>query len=148
MRALRLEVNTVTKNIDLRWLAGFVDGEGCIHAHHHSRWAVPRISIGNTNKAIIDTIRSTFPGSNYERRYGSKSTYKTLHTVLWSGEKAIAMAKRLLPYLRVKHLQAAILSSFPYILKGAGPGKRLDENVRKERIRRWKLLKKLNKRGK
>lgn len=41
-------------HIDIGWLAGILDGEGCIELHKHLNRLIPRVSIVNTDFAIVE----------------------------------------------------------------------------------------------
>lgn len=87
----------------LAYIAGYVDGEGCIYYDHS-----PRIDISNTYPDTLMWIKSIFHGT-----VGLKSVacgpHRTSYRYRASGENALRICKLLLPFLREKQKQACIL---------------------------------------
>jgi hypothetical protein len=101
---------------DLCYLAGFLDGEGCLSVQVDSRpgkWLkvsryVARLSVANTQAEIIDWIDTTFgPGTRSEIQ--KKAHWKTSLEWTITGKRVHHLLKALLPYLRVKREQAQLL---------------------------------------
>jgi hypothetical protein len=109
---------TEIKVEDLIYIAGIVDGEGCIgvtmlraRKNRSGHTFCPFINITNTDKGLIKYIHDVFPEF-------SKSTHKpgrTLRTtrdcyrLQTSYQKAATVLRLLLPYLRVKKTQAELV---------------------------------------
>ena len=52
--------------IDIKYLAGFFDGEGCVEINPNK--IQDRISVVNTNKIILECIQETFGGTIYSKK--------------------------------------------------------------------------------
>jgi hypothetical protein len=89
------------KKITRAYLAGFVDGEGCIGVYWVGR-ITPRIqvTIGNTNFQIIHELREAFGGSvTYRQQINNRKPCATIH---WTDRKAVDLLVYLKPHLRIK----------------------------------------------
>jgi len=80
----------IVRTVDIYWLAGIVEGEGCFHSSKKT----PTISIGLTDLDIIYKIRRILNDnrriSQYKNRPGSLGT-KTLYRLRYSGHKAVSI---------------------------------------------------------
>jgi len=99
---------------DLAYLAGFIDGEGCIGIHHRGkakgRKPTVRVSITNTNKDILIWCQN-FIGLGGTLKVHDKnrnSNWKTAYRLEYDCKKAEALLKMIVPYLRVKKEQALL----------------------------------------
>ena len=107
------------------YLAGLVDGEGCISMFSYQagtyqfgsmrRRGTPkyrtlvRLHIGICYGPVILWIANELGGRPFRRnvsRYNPNT--KLIWTIQWSGVRAVAILKLIWPYLRVKRRQAAI----------------------------------------
>ena len=106
------------------YLAGFFDGEGCIHVSFgprlrnlttvtgealRSSWIV--CSIGNTDETILKRIQLVYGGRMRVRSYANRP-WKTLHTLEWSCRQPEALLKAMLPYLHIKRERAILALEF------------------------------------
>lgn len=94
-------------SIDLSYLAGIIDGEGCIYIGDNITGA--RICVLNTNKELIRWVSSIFNSnvkiieSKINDGYSRKTYYQT---ILTRHSDLIALLKVLIPYLRIKKSKA------------------------------------------
>ena len=104
---------------DLAYLAGIIDGEGCIDIPKQSKSTVRvprtiRIVITNTSPILIDWLVHKFDGKAYERKKGN---YKhRCWSVYWHCRKAEALLVEVLPYLKIKREQAELALSFQRLI--------------------------------
>jgi hypothetical protein len=115
VRSSRCEKNSHIKDCHetafLAYVAGLVDGEGCISKVHNS-W---RVQIYNTNPKIVEFVKINFGGSSCQRiRSDQNPKYKPEHT--WYASSAIDVEKfltQIVPYLVIKQAKAqqAIIDS-------------------------------------
>ncbi|MFN8471410.1 MAG: LAGLIDADG family homing endonuclease [Anaerolineae bacterium] len=126
------------------WLAGFVDGEGCITILKQTRQGyvgyTAAIIAVNTHEPTIRYIQETFGG----RVYHVKGTGRARPRWQWQkvGNQAVDLAKLLEPYLVTKKRAAEILALFPPV-ELHGPVSRHHPNfvtVQAERERLFKLI--------
>jgi len=98
--------------IDLAYMAGIIDGEGCffigqatstrdgkITRHHRCC-----LKIDNTEECLIEWIMNVFSGVNSARnRWTSKKAYeRTIHTWVATGDRLSDLCEQILPYLIIK----------------------------------------------
>lgn len=95
--------------LDRRYVAGFLDGEGCIQLCGKYRVKV-RLTIANTNKEIIQRLFDEFGGSIREyddtRQYKSGRFRKPVYYWSLYCTKAEKLLRECYPYLIVKRGQA------------------------------------------
>lgn len=112
-----------TSQVILAYIAGIIDGEGCIGIEcmapckrKNGTWArkhnyyTPRLTVINTSEIIMFTLLR-FLGGTYDARKklsGRKTCYR------WHifGEKLEESIKNILPYLQIKHKQAELVLEF------------------------------------
>lgn len=133
------------------WLAGFIDGEGCVSIQPQwtkkgYRTFLPKLAIGNTDKKVLMLIlRNTYPEKtllHHEQHKNPRA--KTIYNINFTGEKAIVILEKVYPYLTVKKQQGKILKGWKLLhrsKKGNLPKIRLQEE-------KYKKIRLLNKRGK
>jgi len=142
------------------YVAGIIDGEGCISINRarfrNKPWLSDRytaiLSVGNTSRQMIELLVSTFGGTIALR----PATAKHKACYVWSvrGPKAKAVLDAVGPHLRVKVAQRDLLIEFVRDFRsfkgGAYPRIRAprvstDELERRKRI--WLAIKALNRPG-
>ena len=90
---------------ELAYIAGFIDGEGCIQANSSGRLVV---QVGNTVKAPLQLIQDIFGGSVRLYARDKKEEHKPVYRYAIGSLPAIKMLTMLLPYLIVKREQAVL----------------------------------------
>jgi len=94
----------MTRETDLAWLAGFIDGDGCFRLHHlrpngPGRGCLsPRLAFSQKDRQVLDRVveivgRGKVHGP-YHRAKGSH------YQLIISGVATIELAKELYPYLQ------------------------------------------------
>ena len=102
--------------IDLRYMAGLFDGEGCISLVKQDRVnsAIPtysvRVVIAMTHKPMVKAIHQQFGGLYTERKGTEKS--RNAFSVMWANRKAIPILSMLIPHLVLKREEAEIALDF------------------------------------
>lgn len=110
--------------IDIRYMAGLFDGEGCISLVKQARANSPlpiysvRVVIAMTHKPTIKAIHGQF-GGIYSERKGT-GINRNAFSVMWANRKAIPMLAALLPYLQIKREEAVIAMDFLNRLSSVG----------------------------
>jgi intein/homing endonuclease len=138
------------KNIEqLVYLAGLIDGEGCISIGVRRDHKGHRLSlqITNTSRWVLEWIKLLFEGClNYSRRTKGKDIWQ------WCvvGQKACSILDAVRPYLKIRHKQADIAISFYGLQKERKVcrDKQLGNINFEKRINLLQQLTALNKRGK
>jgi len=125
----RLQINQLS-DIDAAYIAGFVDGEGClslcrVNANDPNRTTnyVIRLRVSNTFPGIIDWIalKVGFGSVRSTKKY--KDHYKQPYEWYLTGRRATVLLKQLYPYLKVKKLQAEVLFEYAETLMPPGQAK-------------------------
>lgn len=130
------------RQLNLAYAAGLVDGEGCLSINRCNQQFQPRIAVSMTNPTGLELLVSLFGGNILEPKH--KVIRKQLYEWKLHNSKAINAILELIPYLKVKLPQAAVL------LKGewfAFKGKPLTDKEKQVRLEIYTRLKELNKRG-
>lgn len=129
--------------IDLKYMAGFVDGEGCFNFSTPSkRSAIPRILITNTNYEVLLQIKNTFGGDISKSSVKDRPKWKSRYVWRLQNGPALKLAENLRPYLIVKKDQALTFMTWDMIRPGKGH--KWDIN---EQLNLIKRMKSLNKKG-
>ena len=117
-----------TSKIWLSYVAGYVDGEGCI------RWnnTTPELSIANTFPYTLYKLSSLYGGkvTHYPAVAPKRSYYR------WRvfGDTAVSLLQEILPYLWEKRAQADLAIA----IKGEEPGHRRDGMI--QQLSRFKRI--------
>ena len=102
-------------SIDAAYIAGILDGEGSIMIPSRSSGGASlRVSISNTDYGLMEWIRATALGGKIyaKSRTGSLGT-KPIYMVVWGGQRALDFLKQVVPYMRVKRMQAEAALLWP-----------------------------------
>jgi hypothetical protein len=90
------------KDTDLAYMAGYIDGEGCIRWGAHS----PRISIQSCNPNPLRFIEKLFPKAQVRLQNRRTKRGKPVHRLEYSGINCIQLLQVILPHLIEKKDQA------------------------------------------
>jgi len=115
---------------DLAYIAGLVDGEGhiCILSANNETSFTTQLGISNTDREILDWIQGIFDGYIYDKQKikGRKQGYQ----IRWNKQVRIKeILTLLLPYLRIKKIQALMVLEFIDICKGNRINKLSSEEI-------------------
>jgi hypothetical protein len=110
--------------LELAYLAGLVDGEGCIMIN---RFATTRSHIGYQYRVILEITmceRQTieFIAATFDRPIETRTlkSGKTAYKVIWRNQPAANILELLLPYLKGKREQAVVCLEFQKMTPGRG----------------------------
>jgi LAGLIDADG DNA endonuclease family protein len=102
--------------VPVEYLAGFVDGEGYlglarIPRRNGAHEYCVRLSIYNTNRSVLDEIRTTWGGtmSIVARKL---PVWKPSYALIWTNAAAAGLIRKVAPFLVVKSRQAEALIAF------------------------------------
>ena len=92
--------------IDLAWVGGLLDGEGCFSFYT----SCPRISAESTWRTVIEEVHRILGGKCYVVK---RKTNLNRQVFRWSivGKEALKLCPLVIPYLRDKREQAELLST-------------------------------------
>lgn len=97
------------EQLNLAYVAGLFDGEGCFSSYKDSGRLVPQMNICNTNMTLMDEVVRVL-GHRYRiRLFRKQHNHKPTATWTVSAKKLIAFVDRLLPFLKAKKEQAFIV---------------------------------------
>ena len=134
--------------MDKKYLAGLIDGEGCIQ-HKGKNFAGVRLTIANSYKPLIEMLYNKFGG--YVREYIDKRPYKSGRyrkpVYFWNvyDIKAEKILHECYPYLIIKKEQAKIIFAIRKNLHTKYWKVPTDELERRKSLK--ESLGKLNKKG-
>lgn len=95
---------------DLAYAAGIIDGEGCVSicrtGRSNGKYSyVPKVVVSMTDKEAIEWMASTLGGNMSSTKLRSGKTIYSWHLY---GPKLLVVMPKLMPYLRVKKMQAEL----------------------------------------
>lgn len=134
-----------TKSISAQYLAGFIDGEGCIGIHKTgaSRYTV-RIFISNTNLDVLRKIQSSWGGGLYINSR-KKENWKIGYKLVWNSFNCKPILKSVYRHLIIKKRHAEIaLSALDTFTSG---GRAVPENLILQRTSLALQMRNLNRKG-
>jgi len=120
-----------------KYLAGFIDAEGCLmipkstDSNGNSQYRA-RISIGNTDKPVLEEIRGRFGGimtNQPSARVGWRHAYQ----LIWSDGMVERLLLSVLPYLIVKRRHAMVMLALVDHKKATRQGRAASEFARHPR---------------
>lgn len=105
--------------IDIRYLAGLIDGEGCITIFRHKgkgcrtdHWSYrPLVQIGMTHKPTLHAIHLQF-GGQFKQKRGQDITRRSYAVWTLRGGNCIDLLREIAPYLITKKEEARLLITF------------------------------------
>lgn len=144
------------KKTDKAYIAGLIDGEGCICIAKRKNGHFPKagkpwyyqpiVTISNTDKRMLDFVVNRYKGWITKPK-PQKSHRKQIYSWFISGELMRSFLRDILPYLVIKRRQAEITLSFPNYQDRGWGGKfsigRSQQEFKKQEIL-WSKMKKLN----
>lgn len=139
--------------LDCAYLAGLIDGEGSIYVLRHTGRGekltfYPAISIAMTHRGVLDWVASLFDLSVSDVPR-SPNGWRDQSMFRIHGKRAVALCRRLLPYLRVKGEQAMLIQAFPFENRIGRPrsGRHLSAEIIQQRADLRDQVNALNTRG-
>ena len=128
------------KKTDLAYVAGIVDGEGCIYLEHNSKGKSFQlsVSVGSTDAWICEWLKFAFGGCTYEMKTKNMPMRKWEIRTKQAGQ----FLESILPYLRLKKPQAELAIQFQKA-RNPGPGIRRTDAQRAVEEAQYILMKNL-----
>jgi hypothetical protein len=111
--------------LDVRYVAGLFDGEGCISLVKQRRLNSPlpsytiRVVIAMTHKPIILLLQDQF-GGHVSQRKGQKEGHRNAFTLMWANRQAGTILQILIPHLILKRAEAEVALDFIQTLSQVG----------------------------
>ena len=120
--------------VDIRYLAGFFDGEGSVGIYKDHGYHRVRIQIANKDIGVLEWVKSVAGNGHV---YGNVVNNKTCSMFQTSSGFAINLLRLIYPYLKVKRNQVELVLTFESVPRGY----KLNE---KELLRRDDLANRVN----
>jgi hypothetical protein len=94
-------------NTNHAYVAGLIDGEGCIHLDVTGGVYSPRVTVGMTYPALhlLEALKAEWGGTLYQMRRAT-ATWAAAWTWHLTGYRAMNLLITIRPYLRLKTVQA------------------------------------------
>lgn len=131
--------------IDLAYLAGFIDGEGSISIFRSGNRDHCMFNIYNTNELIMLWLKQMFEGNVCQLKR-TRNEWKQEYSWYIGPQKASLVLKACLPYLKLKKRHAELFIAYTETSKGRA-GKSIPPEILSYRNEILEEMKFLNKRG-
>ncbi len=101
--------------VSAKYLAGFIDGEGSLMIQKSRDWRYPRpqyrprISIANTDRAVLEDIQQLYGGILANQPPG-QARWSFAYQLVWTEGMVERILRSVMPHLRIKREQATVLS--------------------------------------
>lgn len=107
-------------NLELAYMAGIIDGEGCldIHIDNRSNSAIPRIRVEMSQLETIVWLQDKWQGHKIYTSKRINTNHLTTYRWTVQGKDCLEIVKLLIPFLQGKKKEAEILLNFPFSGKG------------------------------
>ncbi len=131
----------------LAWAAGFIDGEGCFSCTMRDwkrGWISWRLMVGQAMQRPLEELCYMFRGSIRVLRESDGPKHKTFWTWVVQGIDCTSVAKTLLPFLRVKRLQAELICELHETIRKRGSEARFSLTL-EEIERRYAFIERMHK---
>ena len=123
------------KRISWKYLAGFIDGEGCIDVQvTNGVYVRPRLRLGMAKNAIalLGLIQNSL-GGNFEHRESKNPNWQDAVTLSWSGyNKACPVLRNVVNHLFLKREQARFCLWMETNIKGKQVSTEVRDAIREE----------------
>ena len=149
---------TIYDPLKLAYLAGIIDGEGCLWIGKFSReWNPGQISIqfrgilkvSSTDKVLLDWLLETFQGTeSCSFKYQPKANLsRMVYTWVVTGERLSDLCKQVLPYLVIKKESCKIMIRFRNTYHRVAGNNRIPPEILVERQECMDSIRKLTSRS-
>lgn len=132
---------------DRAYLAGIIDGEGSIMAHHHKSsgaWMVI-VTVANTDLRLIDWLDARWHASVCRQRPGTGG-HKDCYAWTVTNRRVVPVLEAALPYLVLKREHAEI--ALRWSAECRNPGRRgYPPEIKADRERMMLRIRELNRKG-
>lgn len=119
---------------EIAYIAGVIDGEGCLQAYLKNDHLQLRVEVGSTCPELANWLREKVGGhvSSWQRR-----NKKERRIYLWRVHTGLAvpLLERLLPYLIIKKRQAELFLELADTRKTPKEGRHVAKHVHERRLR-------------
>ena len=136
--------NKLNGKLLLAYVAGIIDGEGCIGIHSNT----VRVAVKQTNEWLIKFLKMNFGGHLvYQKHSWGNPRSKPIWSWAVDAKKAHEFLQLILPYLQIKRPQAELALGFQKRRIRKGRAKRLTPEIKMLDDIDKSLMHKMNQRG-
>lgn len=98
----------------LGWLAGMLDGEGCIGLYHtyHNKYYAPRVQVVNTHEPTIVAFALATGMDQVSKRQPKGNRKVLYHWEIRSVDEVYSLLSKVLPYMLTRRKQAELLFEY------------------------------------
>lgn len=96
----------------LAYIAGIVDGEGCVNLYGSGPNYAPRVSVYNSSLELMELLEEEFGGTIAVMRNGGNEHPKTVYHWHLGYRKCGPFLMQIVPFLRIKKRQAILLLAY------------------------------------
>jgi hypothetical protein len=113
---LRSQAKPKPTEAEIAYLAGIIDGEGCIYVwmHKDTKRVSLHVTIRMTDENVIKWIHERFEG-RYSSHARKRPNWKPLYEVRWIGRYGKNLLRVVRPYLIGKRKQAELALEWPVL---------------------------------
>src|SRR5262245_6335820 len=108
------------------YVAGIIDGEGCICFSRTRSSYFPRVLVVNTCLELLERLQHTYGGDIHENKYPAKRGWRTSYQWRLSHSRAVELLDQVYPFLIVKKAQAEVIFAWDTCRPGSGRNHRFD----------------------
>lgn len=153
---MRRQVSRNVRGVGPSWrayLAGLIDGEGCIRINKAKQPVGPnhsyeaRLQIDMCDKSALEKMRSLFGGAMRQRSLPKNPKHRPAFTYWATGDSLREILNAVEPYLLIKHHLATAALRCLTLTKQNHQGKKLTPPMIAEREALYLFCRKINQRG-
>lgn len=136
------------KDLEIAYIAGLIDGEGCISIVFTSRKLyMPSVQVIMTGQPVLEWLanRLNVKCSKLNRKLAEH--HKTQYEVRLNGRRAVWLCMLMEPYLKEKHRQAQIVIEFGETYQTGYDSRSISSDTFDKRQQLKERMHQLNKRG-
>lgn len=126
------QVRSISREVDLAWLAGIIDGEGSLNvdlkmAHNNKPYLQVKVRIANTDLRMVQKIARIYLDLNvvffYNINYKKKATWKNQMNIVVSSQGSCRkILEATLPYLANKQDSGKVMLEIIKFVQGCPKG--------------------------
>jgi hypothetical protein len=126
--------------MDAAYMAGFVDGEGCVGVGEHNKAAIlhVRFAVRNCNRDVLEWCKRTTGVGAIVVSFNSNPRWKTSYSWVVSSGAAVSVLAQLAPYVKIKAPQIGLAIAFHERLQT--PSLRVDRVWQREWMAKMKAM--------
>ncbi len=105
--------------MNLAYVAGLLDGEGCINFTKCRDIKIPRVCITNTNLEVLEDLKAQF-GGHIQKASRPNASWKPAYHWVISNSASARFLEKIEPWVRIKQEQVWLVLAWDAIRPGTG----------------------------